>query len=120
AAVAWGVCAVVPRFGSALPGGRGRHGSGAGRRPSAPADAAVRLSDWSVVGRGASRSLRLDFPGPVSGAIEASFELVPRGPWRGAGLLTGAPPQGEAAGDNAGPPAYKPEGGGGAPPRGGP
>jgi hypothetical protein len=41
----------------------------------------VRLKDWTVEGTGAGRILKLEFPVPVSGPVEATLELVPRAPW---------------------------------------
>jgi hypothetical protein len=40
----------------------------------------VRLRNWRVTGSGTNRTLHLDFPGPVAGAIEIVLDLVPRGP----------------------------------------
>src|SRR5262249_34126579 len=62
-------------------------------------------------GTGANRSLRLDFPGPVAGAIEVTLELVPRGPWRGPALLTVPRPQGNPVPQVAGHLAYRVQGG---------
>jgi hypothetical protein len=62
------------------------------RRPAGTGspDTTVRLSDWTVVnnpaavrpeGKNLPRLLRLEMPGPVSGEVELTLELVPRGPW---------------------------------------
>src|SRR5207249_27976 len=69
------------------------------RRPAGadPADPPVRLADWSVQGVGGRRRLRLDLPGPVSGAVEVTLELVPRGPWAGTVLLPVPRPLGQPA-----------------------
>ena len=75
-----------------------RDPSGA-RRPdegTAPPDA-VRLSDWSISGASSSRVVQLEFPGPVSGAVEVTLEMVPRVPWAGPLLLPIPRPHGEAA-----------------------
>jgi hypothetical protein len=72
-------------------GGRG----GPAREEIAPDP--VRLSGWSVSGASTSRVLRLDFPGPVAGAIEVHLELVPRAPWAGPVVLPIPKPHGQPA-----------------------
>src|SRR5206468_1802165 len=64
-----------------------------GPAPRTPAELSagelpVRLSDWTVGpapkrGPEAAALLRLEFPGPVTGAVEVTLELVPRAAWRG-------------------------------------
>jgi hypothetical protein len=69
------------------------------KRPAAggPADSIVRLADWSITGASTSRVLKLDFPGPVAGAVEVMLELVPRAPWASGGLLPIPRPHGQPA-----------------------
>ena len=47
----------------------------------------VRLSDWTVAGSGAGRTLSLDFPAPVSGEIDVTLDLAPRAPWAASFVL---------------------------------
>jgi hypothetical protein len=83
-----------------LASGRGKSlPQGAPAPPEPPVQAAaeaVRLADWFVSGSGASRVVRLEFPGPVSGELEVTLDLVPRQPWGGLAELPVPRPHGQA------------------------
>ncbi|MFO0879014.1 MAG: hypothetical protein U0840_16850 [Gemmataceae bacterium] len=62
----------------------------------------VRLSDWTLQGTGPNRTIRLEFPFPVSGPVEVTLELVPMAPWGGNVLLPLPRPHGEPEPRSAG------------------
>ncbi len=55
----------------------------------------IRLTNWATQNDGEERTVRLDFPVPVSGEIEITLELVPTGPWGASVLLPLPRPRGE-------------------------
>jgi hypothetical protein len=57
---------------------------------------AVRLRDWSVTGTGPNRTVKLEFPGPVSGGVEVTLDLVPQGPLPASITLPVPRPKGQA------------------------
>jgi hypothetical protein len=69
------------------------------KRPatSGSADSIVRLANWTIAVANNARVLKLDFPGPVAGAVEVMLELVPRAPWASGGLLPVPQPEGQPA-----------------------
>jgi hypothetical protein len=69
------------------------------KRPAAsgPADSIVRLADWTITGASTTRTLKLRFPGPVTGTVEVNLELVPRTSWASRGMLPVPEPKGQPA-----------------------
>lgn len=71
---------------------------------------AIRLHDWIVQGTGAKRTVRLEFPAPVWGEVEASLELMPRAPWASSVLLPIPRPRGQPQAEELGYLAYRRQG----------